>query len=83
MCTGCEFEPPLDHRGFSVFILITDVIICRYLCARYFLPLILRSPLKTILNLSSISAMATSHGASAYQASKMAMLRLTEFLVSK
>jgi NAD(P)-dependent dehydrogenase (short-subunit alcohol dehydrogenase family) len=51
-----------------------------YLCARYFLPQLLASELKTVLNLSSTGAHQVYPGASAYQTSKFAVCRLTEFL---
>lgn len=55
-----------------------------YLVTRAFLPLLLKpsSPpsLKTILNISSIGANIIRPGASAYQTSKMALLRFGEFI---
>ncbi|KIW07309.1 uncharacterized protein PV09_02159 [Verruconis gallopava] len=54
-----------------------------YLMNRYFLPLVLQSELKTIVNITSIGAHLTMHGASAYQTSKLAVLRLTEFLMEE
>ncbi|KAK3304951.1 uncharacterized protein B0T15DRAFT_437724 [Chaetomium strumarium] len=51
-----------------------------YLCARYFLPQLLASSLKTVLSLSSTGAHQIFPGASAYQTSKFAVCRLTEFL---
>lgn len=53
-----------------------------YLCSRFFLPLVLKSEAKTILNLTSVGALVTMHGASAYQSAKLAVCRLTEFMVS-
>lgn len=50
-----------------------------YLMTRAFMPLLLASSGKTILNITSRGAFATSPGASAYQTSKFALLRLTEF----
>ena len=47
---------------------------------RAFLPLLLRGGEKTIVNMSSIGAHMTRPGASAYQAGKLAQLRLTEFI---
>ncbi|KAL4961559.1 SDR family NAD(P)-dependent oxidoreductase [Aspergillus stella-maris] len=54
-----------------------------YLITRAFLPQILdpnRPGLRTIVNLSSIGAHLIAPGASAYQTSKLAVLRFTEFL---
>lgn len=54
-----------------------------YLMTRAFLPLLLRSDdgQKTIVNVNSIGAHLVRPGASAYQTSKLAILRLTEYLV--
>ena len=46
---------------------------------RSFLPLLLASSGKTILNITSVGAHFTSYGASAYQTTKFALLRLSEF----
>lgn len=54
-----------------------------YLVTRAFLPLLLAGGDKTIVNVSSIGAHATMPGASAYQTSKLALLRLTEFVVAE
>jgi NAD(P)-dependent dehydrogenase (short-subunit alcohol dehydrogenase family) len=51
-----------------------------YLCIRSFLPLLLESTLRTVINVSSAGAQVVTPGASAYQASKFALCRLTEFL---
>lgn len=51
-----------------------------YLCARAFLPLLLKGGDKTIINISSIGALITMAGASGYQTTKLALLRLSEFL---
>ncbi|KAL6691573.1 hypothetical protein J3F84DRAFT_385865 [Trichoderma pleuroticola] len=50
-----------------------------YLCHRYFIPLLLKSHTKTIINCSSIGGHLILPGASSYQTSKFAMARLTEF----
>ncbi|GJJ71430.1 hypothetical protein EMPS_03780 [Entomortierella parvispora] len=50
-----------------------------YLMTRAFLPLLLQSSLKTIINVSSIGAHHTIKGASSYQTGKFALLRFTEF----
>ena len=47
---------------------------------RSFLPLLLASSAKTILNISSGGAHVASPGASAYQTTKLALLRLSEFM---
>ncbi|TLD35480.1 oxidoreductase-like protein [Venturia nashicola] len=52
-----------------------------YLVTRAFLPLLLASPTKTILNISSVGAHRIAPGASAYQTAKLAICRFTEFLV--
>jgi NAD(P)-dependent dehydrogenase (short-subunit alcohol dehydrogenase family) len=54
-----------------------------YLTTRAFLPLLLQGSQKTIVNLSSIGAHITRHGASAYQTSKFAVLRFTEFVANE
>lgn len=53
-----------------------------YLMSRAFIPLMLESAhgSKTILNLSSIGANAVRAGASSYQISKLAMIRMSEFI---
>lgn len=52
-----------------------------YLVTRAFLPLLLASPTKTVLNISSVGAHRIAPGASAYQTAKLAICRFTEFLV--
>lgn len=54
-----------------------------YLVTRALLPLMLRGGDKTIVNLSSIGAHRTAPGASAYETSKFALCRLTEFLMAE
>ncbi|PVH93134.1 putative oxidoreductase [Periconia macrospinosa] len=51
-----------------------------YLCIRSFLPLLLDSARPTVINVSSAGAQVINPGASAYQGSKFALCRLTEFL---
>lgn len=51
-----------------------------YLCTRYFLPLLLASELKTVVNFTSAGAVVTIPTASSYQSSKFAVCRFTEFL---
>ncbi|KAL9630786.1 MAG: hypothetical protein Q9164_006242 [Protoblastenia rupestris] len=51
-----------------------------YLLTRSLLPLLFKSPSKQILNLSSIGAHATMSGASAYQTTKLAIIRFSEFI---
>jgi NAD(P)-dependent dehydrogenase (short-subunit alcohol dehydrogenase family) len=51
-----------------------------YLCVRYFLPLLLESQLKTVINVTSAGAHVVFPGASSYQTSKFALCRFTEFL---
>ena len=50
-----------------------------YLMTRSFLPLLLASDQKTIINITSRGAHAMSYGASAYQTTKFALLRLSEY----
>ena len=54
-----------------------------YLVARAFLPLLLKGGDKQIVNVSSVGAHHTGPGLSAYQTSKLALLRFTEFIVSE
>ncbi|KAF9988724.1 hypothetical protein BGZ80_007384 [Entomortierella chlamydospora] len=51
-----------------------------YLMTRAFLPLLLQGKVKTIINVSSGGAHFTTRGASAYQTTKFALLRFTEFI---
>lgn len=52
-----------------------------YWVCREFLPLMLKGREKTIVHVSSAGAHALSDGASGYQSSKFALLRLTEYLM--
>jgi NAD(P)-dependent dehydrogenase (short-subunit alcohol dehydrogenase family) len=54
-----------------------------YLVCRSFLPLILASKLKTIVNVSSVGAHRVAAGGSSYQTSKLAVIRLTEFIIEE
>lgn len=51
-----------------------------YLVTQAFLPLVLNSATKTLINVSSIGALRNRAGASGYQTTKSAVLRITEFL---
>lgn len=51
-----------------------------YWVIRVLLPLLLRGTDKTVVNLTSLGALALTPGASAYQLSKLAVLRLSEYL---
>ncbi|KAK3934409.1 NAD(P)-binding protein [Diplogelasinospora grovesii] len=51
-----------------------------YLAAHYFLPMLLKSQTKTIINISSGGAHVMFPGASGYQTTKFALCRLTEFM---
>ncbi|KAG2419497.1 hypothetical protein HFD88_004293 [Aspergillus terreus] len=52
-----------------------------YNVTKALLPLLLRGKDKTIVNVSSVGSLALTPGASAYQASKFALNRLTEYLM--
>lgn len=52
-----------------------------YWVTKALLPLMLKSSDKTVVNVTSTGALALSPGASAYQASKLAVMRLTEYLM--
>ncbi|KAI1503387.1 hypothetical protein F5X99DRAFT_103748 [Biscogniauxia marginata] len=52
-----------------------------YWVVRALLPLLLQGTEKTIINLTSVGALALTPGASAYQSSKLAVMRLTEYLM--
>ncbi|KAI1209451.1 NAD(P)-binding protein [Annulohypoxylon truncatum] len=54
-----------------------------YLVARAFIPLLLEGGDKTIITVASVGAHLKSPGLSAYQTSKMAVVRLTEFFVAE
>lgn len=49
---------------------------------RLFIPLLLKSDQKTLINITSIGAHRIMPGASGYQISKLAVLRFTEFLMA-
>jgi NAD(P)-dependent dehydrogenase (short-subunit alcohol dehydrogenase family) len=51
-----------------------------YLVTRALIPLLLKSELKTIINISSVGAHRARPHASAYQTAKFAVLRFTEFI---
>lgn len=51
-----------------------------YLACKFFLPLVLRSELKTVINVSSIGALTPQPTSSAYSTTKFAVCRLTECL---
>jgi NAD(P)-dependent dehydrogenase (short-subunit alcohol dehydrogenase family) len=51
-----------------------------YLTKRAFMPLMLKGGAKTIIDVSSIGAHLHTNGASAYQATKLAVCRLAEFV---
>jgi NAD(P)-dependent dehydrogenase (short-subunit alcohol dehydrogenase family) len=54
-----------------------------YNIAKAFLPLMLRGGDKTIISISSTGVMHYHNGGSSYQISKLALLRLTEFLMAE
>ncbi|KAI1460465.1 NAD(P)-binding protein [Annulohypoxylon moriforme] len=54
-----------------------------YLVARGFIPLLLEGNDKTIITVASVGAHLKSPGSSAYQISKMAVIRFTEFIVAE
>lgn len=51
-----------------------------YLCVRHFLPLLLASQLKIVINFTSVGAQVAFPTASSYQSTKFALCRFTEFL---
>ncbi|KAG0645620.1 Citrinin synthesis mpl6 [Hyphodiscus hymeniophilus] len=53
-----------------------------YLVTKAFLPLLMKGGDKTIINLSSIGGLMIREGASGYQTTKFAVMRLTEFLMA-
>lgn len=54
-----------------------------FLCCHHFLPLVVKSNTKTVVNVSSMGAHALSKGASAYQTARFALCRFTEFVDSE
>lgn len=54
-----------------------------YLVCRSFIPLVLKSSSKYVLNLSSMGGHVVMAGASAYQTTKLAVTRFTEFLMAE
>lgn len=51
-----------------------------FLCCHYFIPLLLKSDTKIVINFSSLGANCLTLGGSAYQASRFANCRFTEFV---
>ncbi|KAI0914347.1 hypothetical protein F4824DRAFT_457387 [Ustulina deusta] len=54
-----------------------------YLLNRFFIPLLLKSEIKTSILTSSYGALGSRFGASGYQSSKFAIVRLAEFIASE
>lgn len=54
-----------------------------FLCSRHFIPLLLESELKINVITSSIGAIGVMPGASAYQTSKFAVVRIAEFITQE
>ncbi|KAI1429368.1 hypothetical protein F5Y12DRAFT_727927 [Xylaria sp. FL1777] len=54
-----------------------------YLLNRFFIPLLLKSEVKTSIVVSSYGALATRPGASGYQTTKFAVVRLAEFIATE
>jgi NAD(P)-dependent dehydrogenase (short-subunit alcohol dehydrogenase family) len=54
-----------------------------YMVTRAFWPLLLASPLRIVLNLSSLGAVTLTPGSSAYGTTKLAVLRFTEFIAQE
>ncbi|KAF4550280.1 Short chain dehydrogenase-like protein 22 [Elsinoe fawcettii] len=79
-----NFKPVADSDAEEWIRTMTINLHGPYLLSRAFLPLLLRTDggkgRKTILNTSSIGALIKRPGASAYQTSKFALLRLSEFI---
>ncbi|KAJ5729795.1 Glucose/ribitol dehydrogenase [Penicillium malachiteum] len=69
-----EADPSEWWKGFEVNLKGT------FLCAHYFLPLLLRSDTKIVINLTSIGANLLTIGGASYQASRFTNCRITEFL---
>ena len=72
--TVTESDPLEWWKGFEVNVKGA------FLCCHYLLPLILKSDSKTVINLTSVGAIALTYGGSAYGASRFANCRLTEYL---
>ncbi|KAJ5368069.1 uncharacterized protein N7496_007829 [Penicillium cataractarum] len=51
-----------------------------FLCCHYFIPLLLKAYTRIVINMSSLAANCLTYGASAYQASRFANCRLSEFI---
>jgi NAD(P)-dependent dehydrogenase (short-subunit alcohol dehydrogenase family) len=69
-----EADPSEWWKGFEVNVKGT------FLCAHYFLPLLLKSETKIMVNLTSIGAHTLTLGGSSYMVSRFANCRVTEFL---
>ncbi|KAJ5105294.1 Glucose/ribitol dehydrogenase [Penicillium alfredii] len=72
--TVIESDPAEWVKGWDVNVKGT------FLCCHYFLPFVLKSETKLVINLSSVGAHTLTYGGSSYQASRFANCRLTEFL---
>lgn len=59
---------------------ITANVFGPYLVARAMAPLLLKAETRTTINIASVGAHLVSHSLSAYQTSKLAVVRLTEFI---
>ncbi|KAJ5263354.1 Glucose/ribitol dehydrogenase [Penicillium angulare] len=69
-----EADPLEWWKGFEVNVKGT------FLCAHYFLPLLLKAETKIVINLTSIGAHTLTLGGSSYMVSRFANCRFTEFL---
>lgn len=69
-----EADPSEWWKGFEVNVKGT------FLCAHYFLPLVLKSDSKIVINLTSIGAHTLTEGGSSYMVSRFANCRFTEFV---
>ncbi|KAI1380462.1 NAD(P)-binding protein [Hypoxylon crocopeplum] len=54
-----------------------------FLCSKYFVPLLLESEFKTLVITSSMGAAVVIPGASSYQSSKLAAVRIAEFIATE
>ncbi|MCJ1238290.1 hypothetical protein MMC14_006279 [Varicellaria rhodocarpa] len=75
-----EFKPIVDSNPDEWWQTWTVNIRGTYLVTHAFLPLMLKGGDKQIINITSLGAFALTPGASAYQISKLALIRYTEYL---
>lgn len=75
--------PSTCYRASDVLFLVNVNLRGPYLVTRTCLPLLLKSALKTLITVSSVGAHCVGPTLSAYQTSKLALLRFTQFVATE